>query len=281
MRTTQSVVARIESGQFPNLSLHVRQIADGGKMVRRQTQAYNHGRPEQEELSIMKTELLCSVAVVSLCASGLATARTMRPALSMHGPVHRVISAVPGSVTLYDQNDDDAGAAVLSENFLSDFDSYDSYAADDFSVPAGHKWKVREVEATGIYGDNSEPADSENVLFYKDGNGLPGKPVAKCDNVKGSDNRGSFAIRLPKSCKVNLRGGNIYWISLVANENNGCCTFWDWETRSGQDGNPAAWENPNDGFGRCTSWEVMVTCIGDNGEGPDFMFTLKGTDVKI
>lgn len=219
-----------------------------------------------------------SALALSIPLSG-APAGRKAPLTHVRGKVHRVISAAPGSVTLYDQNGDDAGVAIVSEIFTHSFDSYDSYGADDFTVPAGHKWKIREVEVTGAYGQQSEPAQSENVLFYKDRKGLPGKLVAECDNLSGSDNLGSFAIKLPKTCKVNLRGGYTYWISVVAIENNLCCTNWGWETRNGQNGDPAAWENPNGSYDECPNWGVMTSCIGDYGEGPDFMFALKGRDM--
>jgi hypothetical protein len=192
-----------------------------------------------------------------------------------------VIAAAPGSVTLYDQNDEDNGMAVPSENYGHGFDSFDSSGADDFTVPAGHAWKIRQVEVSGIYGQGTTfPAESEDIYFYKDRSGLPGDPIAQCDNLGGVDNQGSFSITLSKSCKVNLKGGKRYWVSVVANENNACCTLWFWETRDVRSGKSAAWENPHNGYGTgCTMWDVMISCIGDYGEGPDFMFSLKGTDV--
>lgn len=221
---------------------------------------------------------LASASILVLCLCG-ASASKPTPMTQTSGEVHHVVAAVPGAVTLYDQNDSDSGGQVVSENFVDGgFEDYDSYGADDFAVPAGHKWKIHEVDVTGVYGQQSEPADSENILFYKGKQGLPGKLVAECDSLKGIDTRGSFAVKLPKSCRVKLRGGYIYWVSVVANENNFCCTAWYWETRSSQNGNPAAWENPNGGFGICPTWEPLASCFGD-GVAPDLMFALKGKDV--
>jgi hypothetical protein len=228
-----------------------------------------------------KIVLLCSASALAFGVSGGALAgRPEPPVTHAHGEVHRIIAAVPGSVTLYDQNSDDSGVAVPSENFTHDFESYDSSGADDFTVPAGHTWKIREVEVTGVYGQPSNPADSENVFIYKDRRGLPENLVAECDSIKGIDNQGSFAIKLPKSCKVNLKGGKRYWISVVANENNACCTSWFWETRNGQNAKPAVWKNPGGGYGTgCEPWEPLTSCFGNSGEGPDFMFALKGKDI--
>jgi hypothetical protein len=54
---------------------------------------------------------------------------------------------------------------------------------------------------------------------------------------------------------------------------------WYWQTRNHQNGHQAAWENPSGGLHiGCEVWEPMETCVGDDGEGPDFMFALKGKD---
>lgn len=230
---------------------------------------------------MIRTALLCSVSALALCAtSATFAAERARPTTHFNGTVHRVISALPGAVTLYDQNSDDSGVAVISTNFF-DFDSFDSYGADDFTVPAGHKWKIKQVEVAGYYSSESGhngPAASESVYFYRDDHGLPGELVAHCDQIEGKDDQGSFAIKIPSSCKVTLKGGKRYWISVFANMDISCCGQWNWSTRNGKYDKPAAWESPND-LAFCTTWERMTTCIGDNGEGPDFMFTLKGTDV--
>jgi hypothetical protein len=227
-----------------------------------------------------RTALLCSTALMFFATGTTLAAERAKPAMHFHGIVHRVIAAVPGAVTLYDQNSDDAGVGVISENFVDGgFYVYDSYGADDFSVPLGHRWKIREVDVSGVYGSQTLPAQSEDVIFYLDKKGLPGKPVAQCLQLTGKDTLGSFAIRLPNSCKVTLKGGKRYWVSVVANENDDCCTSWGWETRNGQNGNPAAWENPNDGYRTdCETWGAMKTCTGLVDAGPDFMFALKGTD---
>jgi hypothetical protein len=229
-----------------------------------------------------RTALLCSASALMFCAAGTTlAAERARPATHLRGEVHRVIAAVPGAVTLYDQNSDDNGMPIISSNFTDEFDEFDSYGSDDFIVPPGHKWTIKQVEVTGTFstaGDNG-PAESEKVLFYKDSGGLPGKLVAKCDTIEGKDNQGSFAIKLPNSCKVKLKGGQKYWVSVVANINFSCCGEWEWETRNTENGNPAAWENPNGGFGSCRDWDAMTSCIGSYGEGPDFMFALKGEDI--
>jgi hypothetical protein len=89
-----------------------------------------------------RTALLCSSALILCTTSAALGAERTKPATHFRGTVHRIIAAVPGAVTLYDQNSDDSGVAILSTNFDS-YDSLDSYGADDFTVPAGHKWHVQ------------------------------------------------------------------------------------------------------------------------------------------
>jgi len=152
-----------------------------------------------------------SLSMLAICLSG-ATATDRFPVTYARGTVQRVISAVPGSVTLYDQNDSDTAVAIISTNFTDDgFDIYDTNGADDFVVPKGHTWKLREVDVTGIYTGADGPAASENILVYRNQNGFPGPLLAHCDEVVGIDNQsGSLAIKLPKSCKIALQGGRIY-----------------------------------------------------------------------
>jgi len=218
-----------------------------------------------------------------LLSTGPAVAKATFARAVMRG--YSVTSTAPRSSPLYDQDNDDSGYSIDSNNFTGDFSQYNAAAADDFAVPAGHKWRIKEVDVTGVYFSGSGPATSENVLIYKNLRGLPGTLVAECSNIQGIDNKGSFAIKIPKSCKMVLQGGRLakgktYWVSVVANIDFACCGAWAWETRTGQNGNPAAWENPNDGFGTgCTTWNALMSCFGDFGEGPDFMFALKGEDL--
>ena len=117
-----------------------------------------------------------SLSMLTFCLSGAIAAERKLPMTHGRGEVHRVISAVPGAVTLYDQNSDDSGVAIISTNFYG-FDSFDAYGADDFAVPKGHRWKIRQVEVPGYYSaasGNAGPAESESVFFYRDNQGLPG-----------------------------------------------------------------------------------------------------------
>ncbi len=221
-----------------------------------------------------KTVLLASAAI--LVMGGAASAAT-HPSLVAHVPAHHVVSGVaPGSTTLYDQNGNDNGVGLVSQNFESTFDAYDAQAADDFQVPSGHKWKVKEVDVTGVYFNGYGPATSVNIFVYKNKGGLPGSLKTECDNVNiANDAGGSFTIKLPKSCKISLKAGT-YWLSVQANLAFSQGGEWGWEGNSVQTGNAYAWQNPGGGFGLCTTWGTE--CLG---YGPDFMFALKGKDATL
>jgi hypothetical protein len=223
----------------------------------------------------MKTVLLASAAIFAMSAGASAATH---PGAVAHVTAHHIVSGVaPGSTTLYDQNGNDNGVGLVSQNFESAFDAYDAQSADDFKVPSGHKWSIKEVDVTGVYFNGYGPARDVNVFVYKDKKGLPGKLVQECDNAPiTSDNGGSFVIKIPKSCKIHVKEGT-YWLSVQANLDFGAGGEWGWEGNSVQTGNPYAFQNPGNGFATgCTTWGSE--CLG---YGPDFMFALKGKDATL
>jgi hypothetical protein len=184
----------------------------------------------------MKTLLLATAATLAL--TGGATAANNASAAGARGTAQHVIHAPPpGLVTLYDQNIGDAGYGWFSQT-LSSYPQYDEYLADDFMVPTGHTWKVKEVDTTGFYYlGNGGPARSVNVLFWNDKKGLPDKDskVVECDDLtpKSGLDTGAFHIKLPKSCKVHLKGGATkatrYWVTVQANMDGlNTSGYWAW-----------------------------------------------------
>jgi hypothetical protein len=223
-----------------------------------------------------RTLLLASAAVLVLSAGGAALAKPAQPgAASPKGTyAHQTIfKTLRGSTTLYDQNSNDSGVGVVSDNFDSgSFPSYSDQAADDFTVPSGHKWIVHEVDVSGVYFNGPGPIEGVNIFFYKDKNGLPGKLVQEIDGAAYTDNAGSLSVQ---TGKVKLRAGT-YWVSVQANMNfAGGFGEWGWEVNSVQNGNLAAWQNPGGGFAVCPVWDTLENCLG---YGPDLMFALKGKD---
>jgi hypothetical protein len=179
---------------------------------------------------------------------------------------------------IVNQNNNSAFVAVLSQNFEPALDTWDTRVADDFTVPAAHKWAIRTVVVTGRF-TRSNPVVSENVTFYKGSSGQPGA-VVNDQTVVGtqSDGLGSFLIRLP--AKVALKQGT-YWISVQANMDYVSSGKWSWMTRNTQKGGGAEFQNPGDAWETgCTTWGAFSTCF-PSGVGPDMMFQLKGLDTVL
>jgi hypothetical protein len=179
------------------------------------------------------------------------------------GLVHQVQMADPHfNGVLYDQNNNDSGVGISSQNFEPALDAYDDQAADDFVVPAQHPWNITSISVTGVYG----APPSENVTFYEDANGLPGD-VESTQTAVGTGSGGSLTIPL-----TDVTLGPAPRVSVQANLDFNPDGQWYWETRSVQSGNPAAWQNPGNGFGTgCTSWAPSAGCAGGR---PDLMFSL-------
>lgn len=217
-----------------------------------------------------KIGMVGCAAVSALAMIGAASAAGNRPVGVMSkGYAQRVVTGAPKSVILYDQNFGDAGVAVSSQNYGVGLDMFDDQAADDFMLPPGLIWKIKEIDVTGNGGCC---ATSENVYIFADNMGRPGALLIQCMNLVGTDNMRSFAIRLRKPCRVKLGEGR-YWVSVQANQDNG---QWAWEVRAPIVGWDAAWQNPPGGYGFCQTWGSLGACWGWPG---DLMFTLKGKAV--
>ncbi|HEX3945837.1 MAG TPA: hypothetical protein VHW69_17310 [Rhizomicrobium sp.] len=230
-----------------------------------------------------KTVLLATAGLFAL--TGASYSGTVHPTagVSNHFAKHPVFGVTPGSTTLYDQNGNDSGSGFTSQNFETLFDQYDSQGADDFTVPDGHNWQIKEIDVTGQYLYTGGNADTANVFFYKNKGGLPGKQIAECDNVSTNDTgTGAFVLKMPKSCKIDLKAGH-YWVTVQANlDLNSTAQQWFWETNTTPLGAAAAWQDPNGGWAGlgvpsdCNTWKMLSYCLA--GSSGDWMFALKGKD---
>src|SRR3954468_2884970 len=227
----------------------------------------------------MKAGIGCAaLAFTAALASSVALAGASTPGVSAtHNG--RSAYALAVSETLYSQNDNDTGVGVVSQNFDSANDSFDSQGADDFTVPAGRTWKITGIVVTGRYFGGfgqSGPAASETVTFYKNAHGLPGL-TKNTQVVTGTDNgTGSFVIPLTRFGLKGGSNGKRFWVSVQANMDFFPGGKWAWETHPAQNDLSSMWQNPSDGWGiGCTHWMPTTTCLA-GGEGPDNMFALSG-----
>jgi hypothetical protein len=179
------------------------------------------------------------------------------------------------AVVLYDQYDNPAPTpgGVTSQDFEPALDNYDSFAADDFVVPAGQAWNITEVDVIGEYSEPPVPPDSFHVLFYADSGTLPGTLVA---SRLANPYSGFISFLITLTTPVTL-GNGTYWVSVQARENFSSSGQWYWDNRLVISNEGAAWQNPGGGFGDgCFTWGRKTSCIAAQN-GPDQLFRLVGT----
>jgi Alpha-galactosidase, CBM13 domain/FG-GAP-like repeat len=195
-------------------------------------------------------------------------------------------------VVLYDQLDNAGTTSVSSQDFEAALDPFDDFAADDFVVPAGQTWNISEVDVPGTYFNGAGPAASFNVFVYADSGGLPGTQIYGARDVSYVNNSGVFQVTLRVPAAL---GPGTYWVSVQARMDFIPGGQWFWAARTMQANSPAAWKNPEGGFGTpatcpatgcpvppdpcptCTDFGVRQCCTGSPAGEPDQMFRLIGT----
>jgi hypothetical protein len=175
-------------------------------------------------------------------------------------------SAHPSACT--NQRDNDNGIGIVSQNFESAFDIYDSSGADNISKGCA----FTTVTADGTYFNGSGPADSFAVTLYG-GKSAPGGVKKTCATASYTDTGfGSPAIKCSGKTTKKTK-----WLGVVANMNFSTGGEWGWNTNSTQRSNPASWRNKDDGFSTgCIHFTPLLTCIPSD-EGPDFSFAVLGS----
>jgi len=218
---------------------------------------------------------VCLLAAVSALA--LATLTDVAAAGPAANSSRNFRPSPKGAKLLYDQNSNSSGNGVGSQNFTSGtFSSSDNSGADDFVVPKKMRWTITEVDVTGFYYNGPGPAKSEDVIFYRDDNGVPGKRIARglFRSLVGADENGSFAITLPGH-GLSLKPGT-YWVAVIANcSYKGGCGEWAWELSTVDHGNKPMWREP--GKSRCGVWTEIESCFGYDG---DLEFALGGKEKR-
>lgn len=222
-----------------------------------------------------KAVLMATTALVALLDGSTAPARAIPTFITSTAGKTQPPLANPKARTLYTQNSNKYGdVGAVSQNFTSGiYTSYDNRGADDFIIPAGKNWKVGRVDVTGVYFNGSGPAQSVNVIFWKDYHGYPGNAVAHgtYDDLSCADRSGSFSCRLPK--RLQLKAGH-YWVTVQANCSYYTCGEWSWDETSVIHNDAAEWEEYYTFGGPCPTWDTLANCLGSYFTG-DLMFDLK------
>jgi hypothetical protein len=217
------------------------------------------------------TKSSISAAVVALASVPLVAAAG--PSALFRGQPQAPLAQVHPDTVLYNQTANDSGIAIVSQNFESEFDAYDAQAADDFTVPAGSRWVVGEIDVVGVYFNGAGLARDENITIYKNRNNRPGSVVFS-RTIAGADNGTGSLNAIIVGPKPRLVAGK-YWVSVQANMDFLVGGEWGWENQTTVEGTRAVWQNPGNGFATgCTTYTTESTCIPD-GQG-DHMFVIKG-----
>jgi len=164
---------------------------------------------------------------------------------------------------------------VNSQDFSPPFEAYDDFGADDFVVPANTVWRVTKVEVRG--NSSGTAAQTANLFLYRDGGTIPGANLFSQRNVPRGTGQTYPDLDLAASFPV-LPPGR-YWVTVQANLDFTGGNNWWWEDYAPQFGQPAAFEQPGDGFGDgCTTFATRYTgpCYPGSEAAPDQSFRLSG-----
>jgi hypothetical protein len=177
------------------------------------------------------------------------------------------------AVVLYDQYDNIGTSSFPSQDFETALDNFDAQGADDFVVPSGETWNITEVDVYGDYSSGSAGSESFHVFIYQDAAGLPGTVVYTALNQSyTTGNDIDFVVTLTTPAVLT---DGVYWVSVQSRMDYNGNDQWFWKDRTLQNNNPAAWQNPGDGFGTgCTTWTQRTSCLGS--AGPDYVYRLIG-----
>ena len=164
--------------------------------------------------------------------------------------------------------------AVRSQKFEAAQSIYDCMAADDFTVPAGQIWEIKNVAIDGYIPTNKNP-DSFNVTFYSNSGTLPGTMIRQ-ENIQPS--AGTSSPNLSLGSSLLLQPGK-YWMSIQAVIDFGTGSdgwFWNTYADTSTLGSPYAFINPGNGFSTACSptWGSGIVCVPSTLK--DLSFTLNG-----
>lgn len=162
--------------------------------------------------------------------------------------------------------------SIRSQKFDAANATFDCSAADDFTVPVGQIWEIKNIAADG-YIQTAKNPDSFNVTIYANsGANLPGN-IIRQENIQPS--AGTQSPNLSLSTGLLLQPGK-YWVSVQAVSDLPGDWFWQTYIDSSTLGSTFAWINPGNGFATSCSpnWGLGSACISSANK--DLSFTLNG-----
>jgi hypothetical protein len=206
------------------------------------------------------------------------------------------LASTASATVLYDQTDGSPNGSVLSlssDNFAASPEEESKpcgptatscYAADDFTVPPGPAWYVKNVHVDGTGGSGDllswEALASSNPPAPEQGGlgafALPPPPVALASGSNYGQPSGSDDFDMPTG--VGIYAGTAlppghYWLSASASPSKSGtpASEWKWETRSGSDGSAAVWSSVD--CGSQAAYKPLTDC---GQPGTEMRFRIEG-----
>ena len=150
---------------------------------------------------------------------------------------------------------------VTAQDFESTYNQYDAQVADDFIVPTGVTWYVDSIIIPGSYSSGATATCGLIYNVHSDNSGEPGTQIFGDTINSDLDGNGDGDLVLRFETPVSISSGH-YW--LVANGRKDFASGggqWYWQRDVNNQGYPALWRNPGDGFtSGCTSWTTFYDC---------------------
>ncbi|MBI4918282.1 MAG: hypothetical protein HY825_20770 [Acidobacteria bacterium] len=219
------------------------------------------------------------VVVLAMLIMGSAT--LLAANLKKENPGAPSVPPQKPAAVLYDQTDNAAGNGAPDQDFEASYNTYDSFAADDFVVPASG-WQITRVNTVGTVSAGGTAAVSVDVSINANAAGIPGSPVAGCNYpamVPTAQGPGNLTLDLTPAC--NLAAGT-YWVVIQVNQDYATAGQHFWSNRTVQSGLAGMWMNPGNGFATgCTTWTAMTICGVGGGTAPDFLYSLEGNILPV
>ncbi|MCZ7586934.1 MAG: hypothetical protein M5R36_28290 [Deltaproteobacteria bacterium] len=176
----------------------------------------------------------------------------------------------------------------VSQDFEVSLDDYDSFGADDFSVPAGVAWEIVRITIFGAApSGDPDNADDVRCAIFDNGtgnvpDGVPGDPALWSDEFEpglaGYQQFGTRDLLLYPSTAPVL-GAGTYWLSCWVRMSSDPFGQWYWEEATSSTGFTAQWINPGDGYGTgAVDWTDIQT-LGSTAD--DMAFELCGSITTV
>ncbi len=187
-------------------------------------------------------------------------------------------SAGAQAVVLHDQTDNVGPYAITSEVFDTPPSIDDTLVADDFSVPLGQSWTIDQIDVLGQDDPylGMSPPHIVNFFMYSNAGTLPGSEIYRFYGL-GAPNYPNDSVHFYDVPRPPPLGPGSYWVSVQEDGGGFMVPSWGWSTRTVQDGQTAAFEGPNGGWGsNCRAWQPITVCPSSSNTYPDMAWKISG-----